>query len=234
MNATTNQALCALRRRQALLCSGAGIAILVAGLVLNLRNQFAAAYLALLLGTICSWVGVVLADRWVAIPRPDRVLAEGLKRCTGRPYHLYNWTLPPDHVLLAPWGLTVFHALGHDGPALIDGDRWRDQRPLWRRLLRFARRPVRHPGELAALDVKALREALAAKDAELAAVPIDTVVLFTHPQAKLTLLRQDEALPVLRPADLDAWAQQSLRDRPRLAPALRLRLEELLRELKTR
>ena len=204
------------------------------GLVLNLRSQFGAAYLALLVGTLCSWMGVVLADRWVAIPRPDKVLQEGLKRCTGRPYHLYNWTLPPDHVLLAPWGLTVFHTMGHDGPALIDGGRWRDLRPLWRRLLRFARRPVRHPGELVALDLKALREALAAKDAELAAVPVDTVVLFTHPQAKLTLQRQDAALPVLQPADLDAWAQHALRDRPRLAPALRLRLEELLRELKTR
>lgn len=93
---------------------------------------------------------------------------------------------------------------------------------------------MRHPGELVALDLKALREALAAKDAELAAVPVDTVVLFTHPQAKLTLQRQDAALPVLQPADLDNWAQHALRDRPRLAPALRLRLEELLRELKTR
>lgn len=234
MNTTTNQPLAARRRRQALLCSGAGIAILVTGLVLNVRSQFGAAYAALLLGTIASWMGVVLADRWVAIPRPDKVLQEGLKRCTGRPYHLYNWTLPPDHVLLAPWGLTVFHALGHDGPALIDGTRWRDLRPLWRRLLRFARRPVRHPGELVAMDVKALREALAAKDPALGAVAIDAVALFTHPQAKLTLRRQDEALPVLQPADLDAWAAHALRDRPRLAPALRLRLEETLQTLKTR
>lgn len=72
MNVTTNQALCARRRRQALLCSGAGIAVLVTGLVLNLRSQFGAAYLALLVGTLCSWMGVVLADRWGGHPAPGQ------------------------------------------------------------------------------------------------------------------------------------------------------------------
>lgn len=234
MNATTNEALATRRRRQALLCSTAGIAILVAGLFLNLKGRFGPAYLALLLGTIASWMGVVLADRWVALPRPNKVLEEGLRRCEGRLYHLYHWTLPPDHVLLAPWGLTVFHSVGHDGPALIDGSRWRDLRPLWRRLLRFARRPVRHPGELIALDVKALREALATCAPALAEVPIRAVVLFTHPQARLTRKAEEADLPVLLPSELDAWAVGALKTLPRLAPPLRLQLEDCLRGLKTR
>ena len=234
MNATTNQALAARRRRQALLCSGAGIVILVLGLVFNLQGRFGPAYLALLLGTIASWLGVVLADRWVALPRPNKVLEEGLRRCEGRLYHLYHWTLPPDHVLLAPWGLTVFHTVGHDGAALVDGPRWRDLRPIWRRLLRFARRPVRHPRELIALDVQALRSALASCDPALAEVPIRAVAVFTHPQARLTRKAAEEDLPVLLPAELDAWAQNAVKTLPRLAPPLRLKLEDCLRGLKTR
>lgn len=229
MNSLTHHRRVARRRRAAYLLSFAGLAVLVLGFVLNLRQAFGLAFAALLLGTGLSWAGLALADRWIARPRPDLALAEGLGDRTGRVFKLYNWCLPADHVFAAPWGLTVFAVFNQEGRARIEGARWRDARPFWQRLLSFGRRPLRHPGRLLVLDEAALREALggAALDLapELAEVPIEGIAVFTHPGVGLERVEPD--LPVLRAAELADWVAEGMR-RPRLPIDTQRRLIEAL------
>ena len=227
MRIVTHAALAKRRRAQASTLSLIGVAILVLGLVLNFQLRYGLAYIALISGTLCSWLGVTMSERWLPVPRPDKALADGLSGISGRVYALYNWSLPSaSHVLLAPWGLTVFFVHNHDGAASIEGDRWRDGRPIFRRLLRFARRPVRHPGKLLELDIDGLRAALVKAEPGLADLPIEGAAVFTNPGAQLTITEPD--LPVLVPGELSAWVRRSLKDKPRLAPAERLKLEETL------
>jgi hypothetical protein len=224
----THTALADRRRRQALALSLSGTAVLVVGLVLNFQATYGPALVMLLIGGVLSWLGVGLSDRWVSLPRADRALADGLRERTGRVHRLYNWVLPADHVLSGPWGLTVFAIYNQDGPVSIQGAKWRDRRPLWQRLFRFGRRPLRHPGALLALDTAALREALVAADPALAAVPIDGIAVFTSPAVSLQIDQAD--LTVLRAAELGEWVRGANK-RPRLTPALQERLDTVLGEI---
>ena len=225
MHVVTHTVLATRRRRQALVLSLGGTAVLVAGLILNLRSQFGPALIALAVGAGLSWAGVALADRWVAVPRPDRAIADGLKERTGRVFRLYNWVLPADHVLLAPWGLTVFAVYNQDGPVIIQGPRWRDGRPLWQRFFRLGRRPVKHPAALLSYETDDLRAAVAGQDETLADVPIEGVAVFTNRAVDLRVARPD--VPVLRAADLRDWVKQAMK-RPRLSADRHKRLERAL------
>ncbi len=231
MHVLTHTALAERRRRQAFVLSLSGVVVLIIGLIVNFRSLFAPALALLMVGAALSWAGTALADRWVTPPRADRALAEGLRERTGRVYRLYNWVLPADHVLSAPWGLTVFAIFNQDGQVRIQGSRWHDGRPLWQRVFRLGRRSLRHPGALLDLEIKALREALAGADPALAAVPIEGVAVFTHPAAELRVDQPD--LPVLRAFELGDWVRGA-KQRPRLGSAVGRRLDEVLGEIAAR
>jgi len=191
----TNVELARRRRRLALALSLAGFAALVGGLFVGGGGSrwLAVAYGSLIVGSVLSWTGIALLDRWVAVPRPDAALAEALggrPSSGGRSGHVggsvgagkgssvaagsrrrvggaaaarwvvYNWCLPADHVIVAPWGLAVVSPINHTGPVEVDGKRWRDRRKPLIRLLSIGRRPLRDPSRLLEYEVRALRRAI--------------------------------------------------------------------------
>jgi hypothetical protein len=240
----TNEALAARRRRQAALCSLGGFVVLVAGLVVNLlgargggadRSYVLYAYLALIAGSILSWVGMALSDRWALPPRPEQAL-EGALKGAGKGFRLYNWALPADHVLATPWGLVVAMVFNHDGPVVVHGRHWRDMRPIWRRAFSLGRRPVRDPSRLLALETRALSDALLTHDEGLGQVPIEGIAVFTRPGMALSVTEPN--LPAVRADELREWLRaegkrtaQSPTDRRRLERALEtLSAERLARD----
>jgi hypothetical protein len=229
----TNEALASRRRRQAALMSVTGFLVLLLGLAANMlglraggpdRAYVLASYAGLVVGSILSWVGMSLSDRWTLPPRADEALGEALKGA-GRGYRLYNWALPADHVLLAPWGLLVLVVFNSEGPVVVEGSRWRDKRPAWRKVLGLGRRPVRHPGRLLELDVDALRTALTAQDEALADVVVATAAVFIRPGLALSVTDPD--LPAMRADEMRDWVRQPERGTP-LAPGDRRRIERAL------
>jgi hypothetical protein len=225
----TNTALAARWRRRATVLSLVGLGILAAGFVLNLRpGGVLYAYLALLFGSALSWLGIALADRWVRPPRAEVVLPEALGGA-GPGFSLYNWVLPADHVLVAPWGIVLLAALKHDGSVVVEGERWRDTRPIWLRLLRVARPAVRNPAPVLETEEAALRAALAeAGGDEPADVSVQRLAVFLDPRVELTL--KAPTLPVVRIDELRGWLRGEGK-RPPLSPTERRKLEQALDRL---
>jgi len=233
MRVTTNERLATRRRRQAMIASLAGISVLAVGLVINLQatragadshQQLLIAYVALVGGSILSWIGVVLSDRWAARPRADVALETGLKGA-GPAYKLYNWALPAEHVLLAPWGLAVFTVFNVEGPVAIRGAKWRDARPLYRKLLSLGRRSVRNPAPVLSMETGALARELVDRDPELADVEIESVAVFSHPSCVVSV--QDSTIPVTTLTTMRDWLRSEGK-RPTLSSVERRRLEKAL------
>lgn len=225
MKVVTNFALANRRRRQAMLLSIAGLAVLGLGLYLSLTRplMIAYAYAALVAGTLMSWLGVAMSEKWLRPPRADKALDKALKGA-GRAFVLYNWSLSSDHVLMTPAGLVIVAVFNQEGAIAIRGDRWRESRPFWKRLFSLGRRPVRSPRRKLDLEVQALRDALAARDPELGLddVPIDVVAVFTYPGVEVTV--EDPDLPAMRVDALRDWLRMGGRGQS-LSPGRRRKLE---------
>jgi hypothetical protein len=221
MKIVIHSALASRRRRQATLISFAGIGVLLVGLYFNFQRggqlMILYAYLALILGSLLSFLGVSLADQWVRPPRAEDALGEAMKGA-GPAYALYHWALPADHVLLAPWGLVLFRVFNIEGAVAVRGDKWRDTRPLIRKVFSLGRQPVRNPERILGIEAAQLRAALVAHDPELADVPMQPVGLFTSPRVDLTVV--DATPPALTGDGLRDWLRTEGR-RASLAPATR-------------
>jgi len=218
------------RRRTAVRVALLGFGLLLGGLFLNGPRTQLLALLCLIGGTLASWMGIALMDRWVAVPRAEDALAGALAEA-GPLFTLYNWALPAEHVVVAPWGLAVLHPFNTEGPLTVDGPAWRDRRALWRRLLAFGRRAIRNPRALVDADVAALRAAVAEADATLAAVPIAAVVVLTRPAMVLETGPRPPEPPAVTAADLRAWLRDEGRRHPALPPADGRRLQAVVAEL---
>lgn len=240
-----NAAHAARRRRLALRLTIAGFVILTAGLFMGSRSPewLFAGYGALVVGSIVSWAGIALLDRWIAPPRHEEALAKALGAATmedaletlggteGRAdrigaarFTLYSWLLPADQVIATPWGLAVLDVNTHDGPVRIEGGRWRDRRSILKRLFSFGRRPVRGPGRWLDHEVRALREAISAADQSLADIPIEPAAVFARERTVIDVIDAEPA--ALSIGELSAWLRAV--DQPALAPAERHRLLEVL------
>ena len=206
-----------------------GFGLLLGGLFLNSPRTQPIALFCLVAGTLASWFGIALMDRWVAVPRAEVALAAALSDA-GPLFTLYNWAFPAaEHVIVAPWGLAVVHVFNTEGPIDIAGARWRDRRPLWRRFLAFGRRAVRNPSPLIDADIAAVRAALADADETLAAVPIAPVIVFTRPGLVLTT---DAPSPMaVRDVELRGWLRDEGRRHTALAPGEARRLKSVMADL---
>jgi hypothetical protein len=235
MRVRTNDRLVSKRRRLALFLSLGGIAVLGAGLAVNMfgiRSEAGGlsyttlSYGALVVGTIVSWIGVSVSDRWTLPPRADLALESGLKG-SGQAYKLYNWLLPAEHVLLAPWGLVLFVVYNCDGPVSIHGGRWKDARPWWRRAMSLGRRPVHEPSRLLSVETGALAAQIAARDesGDLDEVTMEGIAVFSRPGVQISV--EMPSVPALRADDLGDWLRQKDKS-ANLSPARRRRLERLL------
>ena len=232
------------RRKLALRLTVAGFVVLSIGLLLGSRGPewIVAGYGALVVGSIISWAGIAFLDRWVALPRSEEALAtalgttakdaaEALAPGDGHGSRMrisrlatYSWLLPADHVVAAPWGLAVLDINTHDGPVRIEGAKWRDKRPIFRRMFSIGRRPVRNPDRWLKHEIDGLRKAMIEVEPTLVDVPIVPASVFARERTVIEVTDADPA--VLRTDELEAWLRGS--DLPALPPAQRKQLLEVL------
>ena len=213
MRVVTNEKLVASRSRWARTLMPVGLVALLTGFVFSLQignvQAQIASWVALVIGIFASTIGVNLADKWMSLPqrpRADESLEASLKTLDVR-HKLYNWTLPAEHVLLSPNGVTVLLAKKQEGTIQCKNGKWRNKLGprLW--LASISRERLGNPPRELEGEMDRVRTLLKNSVPDLD-VPVNGVIVLTNPQAKLAI--DDCGDNIATPADLeDKWRGQS-------------------------
>ncbi len=232
MRIRTNTKLIASRQRWGRWTAFSGLLVLVTGLVLSFRatedvRVVLAMYFTLITGILLSSIGIYLADKWIQPPRADQALANALKGFDKR-YRLYNYLFPAPHVLLSPYGLTVFTVKRHgDTVRYVDG-KWKHEQSLFRKFQSLSRERLGDPVRQMEWEKSVIQELIAERlpDAE---VPIHGVIVFTHPDVVLQL----DGVPadVIHVKKLKSYMRRIYRQASQLDGALLRELGDLLDEM---
>ncbi len=228
MRLSTNDKLIERQSKIARYATFGGLAVLLASLVTSFTGNFPiiVAYGLLVVGFVLAYVGAMLANKWIKEPRADAALAKALKGFDNK-YHLYNYLLPANHVLLAPSGLILFKVKPNDGNIAVQGAKW--QTPFrWSRLFGgMGQEPLGDPAADLRADIEKIRKLLVDKVENAGMVPIDGYVVFTDPKANLTV--DNPPVPVVTVQDLKDTLRKSKRG-PMLPPKLLDDLQKALDE----
>lgn len=144
---------------------------------------------------ITTIISVRMTNLWVRQPRPEAVIAEGLKGIVhkGVLYNYYHF--PARHVLVSPQGVLAIVTRFQDGRYTVEGDKWTTHKSALSRLLSIFRFDnIGNPtaDALRAADhVKALLAPIAPD------VEVIPVIVFTSPKAEVNLLAP--TVPVVLP-----------------------------------
>ena len=156
-------------------------------------------YAGLILGYILISVGKNNWLRFSLHPRPDESLAVNLKSLDVRTT-LFNYVPPfqADHLIATPSGLVVVETRPFLSDISVKGDKW--SRTGLGFMQYFSEGPLGNPGREAQATVARVKSFLAERlgpDAE--AVPVEPLVVLTHPRAHFTA--EAPAVPVVYARD---------------------------------
>jgi len=204
----------------------AGLALLGGGFVTSLLQPklLLWAYATLPIGIILANIGIYLTNRYGREPRPDQMLDQALKGLDDR-YVIYHYMLPSSHVLVTPQGLHPLIVKFQPGTFVNEDERWQHRQSFLGRLMRlFGQESIGNPTREARAEAGTLARYLA-EQAPGVDVPIEPIIVFTHPAAQLTLT--SPAVPVIPAKKLKGYVRSFERRRtlPRLILA---KLENVL------
>ncbi|MGQ9492963.1 MAG: nuclease-related domain-containing protein [Anaerolineae bacterium] len=183
-----------------------GLTLLFAAMMLSLNpRSMLMAYLVMLLGIIVLNWAAVRGNKWLRNPRFDQELVKVLKGL-NHGSRLYHYVLPADHVLLSPAGLFVLKVKPQEGQISCHGEKWRHHFNLGRFLRTLFEERLGNPTRQALLETERLRRFIA-KHLPDAEVPIQPVIVFTHPKAELDVV--EPTMPVLPLEDLKAYLRNA-------------------------
>ncbi|WP_322800431.1 nuclease-related domain-containing protein [Thermoflexus sp.] len=202
-----------------------GYIILILGLVTSLLYPQLAfiPVIAFFVGFGLTQIGIYYIHRFVRPDRPEAALTQALKGLDDR-YVLYHYMLPAEHVLVGPDGVRTFVVKWQRGEIRCRNDRWSQPMGLFRRFLRWmAQDTLGNPTREAQLEAEALRRHLA-RQLDGREVPIQPVIVFTHPEARLDV--EGSSIPVVHARKLKEWLRKEARQ-----SALPRDLQEALRRI---
>lgn len=189
------------RARRSHAASLGGLLAMLASVAVSmwLPVQSTVAVLLLVGGFALAAVGIYAANRWVRKPRPEDVLDHALRGLNDQ-HRLYHYVLPQDHVLLDPGGLVVIEVVTLEGLFMYREDRWQQRMPMGRALRFFLEEGLGNPTARAQVEARSLANTVAQKLDGAPAIPVDSVVVFTHPNARLEV--QGTPVPACSPERL--------------------------------
>lgn len=196
--------------------SGAGLVVLLGGLVFSfLQRENDALYwvplVTLLIGFLLSNVGIYYANRFVRSPRAHESIANALKGLSNDEYDLYNYYFPAPHVLLAPSGIYTFVTRFQSGEVVWNSRRKRIDHKgasLFRSI--FGQEGMGDPFREALADKEGMENYLRQRLNTDEIPPVHPVVLFIDPKADVEEM-PEAPVPVLTVKNL----KQTLRNASR-------------------
>lgn len=197
MHLVVNQKLVSSRVKIASAAHLAALAVFAVGLFVSWSNpeptmeQMAGAYGAIIIGLILYNVGQVFLRRFGPRFRADGVLARTLKGLDRR-YTLLSFpsTKLPDYVLVGPGGVHVIVARPHEGAISCRASQWRRDpgKGLKRLTGLFGGTPFGDPSQDVSKGIQRVRRRLEQHGIPQSdQPPIDGVIVFTNPAAKLRI-----------------------------------------------
>lgn len=219
----------AMRRRASLAhaASLGGLIILLGSVAVNLwRPEMTWLSGAMLFGGgVAAMVGIYFANRWVRRPRPEDVLDQSLKGLSDR-HHLYHYTPYGDHILLTPNGVVILETINLEGQFQYQDGRWKQKMTVSRALRFLVEEKLGNPTQEAQQQMVSLENYLLDDFPADSKIPMDALVVFTHPLAEVKV--EKSPLAVVPP---DKLAKKVPHPSPKLPPDvfqhLKARLDEL-------
>lgn len=197
MHVVVNEKLISMRVKIASAAHLAALAVFAVGLFISWSNpeptyeQMASAYAAIIVGLVLYNLGQFFLRRFGPRSRAEGVLAKTLKGLDRR-YTLLAFpsTKLPDYILIGPAGVQVIVARSHDGGIALRGGQWsRDAGSGLKRLSGlFGGTPFGDPTKDVEKGVAKVRDKLdKAGISGAKQPPVDGVIVFTNPAAKLRI-----------------------------------------------
>ncbi|MHB8779004.1 MAG: nuclease-related domain-containing protein, partial [Anaerolineales bacterium] len=161
--------------------------------------------------------------RWVRKPRPEESLGAALKSFDDH-YHIYHYpSLPCDHLLLTPTGVTILETFNLSGNYFYRQNRWKETMTIGRALRYIVEEHVGDPIALARQDEAELDRRFKKEFGLEVAITIKSVVVFTHPAVNLEV--EESSIPICK---IDKLKKQVIPNASRLAPEQYERLSSFL------
>ncbi|NDJ60580.1 MAG: NERD domain-containing protein [Chloroflexi bacterium] len=169
---------------------------------------------------VMTMVSVRMTNLWVRPPRPEEVIAQGLKGISNKSVLYSYYHFPARHVLIAPQGVFAIVTRFQDGRIFNEGDRWRVRKnPLVRLLSVFRLDNVGNP----TFDALRAAQILQAKLAPIAPdIEVQPLIVFVDPRVQLQV--NEPTVPVLHAdpkhtPNLKTYFRDAAREkRPTLTP----------------
>jgi hypothetical protein len=227
----TNQKLISRRKLFGRLATFGGFACLVGGLAISWLNTelILVAYATLLPGFFLITYGKANTIRFGVKPRVDEVLSTALKAHDSK-YQLFNYVdgLPADNLLLTPQGLVVFELKPLFGEFINTGAKWRRNRSFSGLLLAMGEGGLGNPTQDALRSRANVQQYLVERLGQEQAdqVPVEPMVVFTHPRANVTL--ESPEVPVVLARDLKQAVRKE-QGRARLSVSVYRKLAQEMR-----
>jgi hypothetical protein len=148
-----------------------------------------------------------------SIARPDEVLERSMKGFDDK-YAYFAWSLPANHVLVGPSGISVMAVRSDRGKVTVQEDRWREPFNIGRFFTVFAREGVGNPTLELEEQIKKLRALLEKaplpQGVSAADIPIEPVAVFLNPEMQITL--EKPSIAVLRADQLKDHMRRRTRE----------------------
>ncbi|MGE3267325.1 MAG: hypothetical protein AB7P40_01165 [Chloroflexota bacterium] len=197
MHVVVNQKLITTRVRIASAAHIAALGVFALGLYISWTNpeptleQMGMAYAAIIIGLILYNVGQVFLRRYGPRMRQDGVLSRTLKGLDKRfTLVAFPSTKLPEYMIVGPSGVQIIVTRTHDGAISCRSNTWRrDPGSGLKRLTSlFGGSPFGDPTQEAARGIAQVRAKLASAGiAEASQPPVDAIIAFTNPAAKLRI-----------------------------------------------
>lgn len=150
----------------------------------------------IIVGAVLSIAGVYMANRWVRLPRPEQSLDEALKKFPDS-YRLYHYSgLLSQHILLSPYGITLFHTINWEGVFKYKNKRWKETISFGRAI----RYPLeQHLGDPTKKSIKTKQEMRNILEKSLGGkleIDIKSMIVFLHNKVRLDI--ENSVIPVYK------------------------------------
>ena len=227
MEAFVNQPFLSRRAKISQYCTWGGMAALLLGLFMAQRSLLVS-YIGLLVGMVGAMVGAHYTSTYVREPRADQVFTHLLDGLDKR-YALYCYYLPSNIVVLSHYGLTVLLPKAQKGQITYQNGHWQHKAGIRKALQLVGEPGLGNPEKELNTEVEWVK-AWVIKNMPEIEVPVQGVVVFTHPEAVVDV--QDASVPAMVSVELPEYLKTGMKGQTTLTTAnqkeLRRRLDAVV------